>query len=152
MACKIFSATFKAYFGPLWAAWSCGQRVRLPLDRPQFDPEPRHLPVHRVRRMRNIRLDFFGKNHRLNKPYPTHGNNMSSERSGAHHCIDGKGRLLEYRSGQTLPSRGYMCISMYTYRLKPKGQGDSDGHCYKAPYSTRGIHFFHATSGILVAL
>ncbi len=47
---------------------------------------------------------------------------MSSERSAAHHYIDGKGRRLEYRSGQTLPAPGYMCISMYTYRVEPYGQ------------------------------
>ena len=34
-----------------------------------------------------MRLDFFGKNHKLNLPCPTCGNNMSSERSAAHHCI-----------------------------------------------------------------
>ena len=36
---------------------------------------------------------------------------MSSERSAAHDCIDGKGRRLEYRSGQMLPAPGYKCTS-----------------------------------------
>ena len=46
---------------------------------------------------------------------------MSSERSAAHHCIQGKGRRLEYRSGQTLAASGYMCTSRYAYHLEPNG-------------------------------
>ena len=80
--------------------------MQLLLDWLQFDPELQHLPVHQARCMLNMHLDSFCKNHRLNMPCPTHGYNMSSEHSAAHNCIHRKGRHLEYRSGQTLPSRG----------------------------------------------
>ncbi len=76
------------------------------------------MHAHRARRMRNMRLDSFGKNHRLNKSRPTHGNNIHSERSGAHDWIDGRGRRLEYGSGQTSPAPG---LHVYTHVCLPRG-------------------------------
>ena len=38
--------------------------------RPRFDAESRHLSVHRATRVLNMRVDSFGKNHRLNTPCP----------------------------------------------------------------------------------
>ena len=75
------------------AAWPCGWGMQLLRDRAGFDPEPRHAPASRGTRMLNMRLDWFGKNHWLNMPCPTGGKNIHSERSGAHDCIEGEGRL-----------------------------------------------------------
>ena len=63
-------------------------------QRPRFDPEPRHLPAHRVTRMLSVRAASLGSNHALSTPCAIHGNNIHSERSGAHDCIDGKGSRL----------------------------------------------------------
>ena len=48
--------------------------------------------------------------------WPTHGNNMSSERSAAHDCIEGKSSRLEHDRGRTSPKPG-----MYAHRVQPNG-------------------------------
>ena len=80
-------------------AWPHGRVCSYYSYRPRFDSEWRHLSAQRVTRMLNTRLDSFSKNHRLNTPYPTQGNNMRSERSTAHYCIDEKRRRLDERPG-----------------------------------------------------
>ncbi len=91
-----------------------------------------HLLAHWVRCMWNMHLDSFGKNHRLNMPCLTQGNNLSSECSGTPlHSQERQALGISFWPNVAKP--GYMCISMYTYCLKPNGLGDSNGHCSNAP-------------------
>ncbi len=91
--------------------------------RPRFDPERRHLPAHRARRMLNMHLDSLGKNHTLSTSCLTFGNNVNSERSAAHDCIDGKDRRLDVVLAKRYGRRDTrVCIptSVYTWSRMAK--------------------------------
>ena len=94
---------------PIVQAWSRGSVHSYYPNRPWFDSHPRHLSAHRARRMLHMRLDFFSNNHMLDTACPTHGNNMSSERSAAHDCIDEKGRRLDMVVAKRYP-RQSTCV------------------------------------------
>ena len=70
--------------------------------------------------MLNMRLDSLSKNHGLNTPCATHGNNTSSECGAAHHCIRGNGTRLDMILAKRYRRRD-ACVYTHAYRVELSG-------------------------------